>query len=654
MEKLVILASIVLIFFVVGCAPKGVPPEPSPPGLSDTLVGQAFRPGMVIVDDYSPPWDIATGEIIFSITPEGFSDATSSISLGLTVNSDGYIYYQGYYYDQRAGGWTPFEYDGSRFMVSDAPTNWIEGTATAALDFAAPFDRFRAGENYVLVYICKWDAGWRCGPRTLDDIMHRWTIQSFTLCGTGQVVDGAACRASEGAITELCFNGADDDHDGTMDCADTDCAAYPACAGAAATAAAAPACVPDKDGTGVPFTSEIICNDGRDNDCNGAIDCMDSDCAGYSACAEAAAPACVPDKDGTGTLVAGEASCEDSRDNDCDGAIDCADSDCVAYPACAPAPAPTPFTCTDTDAGNDPRTIGKITRSNTTWTRSWPDACSTPAKLLEYFCNPDGSTNRSTITCQSVDSAFECVRTWKGAYCGVPISCTETDAGLDARAGGRTTSRNATGGVVDDKTDRCSSPAKLTEYFCAPDGFVEQQVSIACADIDPVFGCVADPPGAYCGVSRSCTDSDGGANGNVGGRVNVVDASGATTSYTDTCDGSGAMVKEASCTGTSANFTVIDCTVSGLSCQIDSNGLAYCGVPPSCTDSDSGVDERTGGKVTAVDTSGRTTLYKDTCDGTVRVKEASCTGTSANFTVIDCAASGLSCRTDFEGLAFCA
>ncbi|UCF37304.1 MAG: hypothetical protein JSU96_00025, partial [Acidobacteriota bacterium] len=66
---------------------------------------------------------------------------------------------------------------------------------------------------------------------------------------------------------EICDNGRDDDRDGYVDCDDADCSQSPACAGG---------CVP---------TAET-CGDGVDNDCDGVTDCADGDCAGDVACAE--------------------------------------------------------------------------------------------------------------------------------------------------------------------------------------------------------------------------------------------------------------------------------------------------------------------------------------------------------------------------------
>jgi hypothetical protein len=62
--------------------------------------------------------------------------------------------------------------------------------------------------------------------------------------------------------------------------------------------------------------TEVTCNDGLDNDCDGLIDGVDSDCL------------CTPTEPT-------EASCGDGADNDCDGLIDCADTaDCGSDPVC--------------------------------------------------------------------------------------------------------------------------------------------------------------------------------------------------------------------------------------------------------------------------------------------------------------------------------
>ncbi|MFZ8804393.1 MAG: hypothetical protein ACO2PO_15610, partial [Candidatus Calescibacterium sp.] len=89
-------------------------------------------------------------------------------------------------------------------------------------------------------------------------------------------------------VSEVCNDGLDNDCDGFVDCADTDCSANPACA---------PVCMPE------------VCNDGIDNDCDGLLDCADSDCSANPSCG----PVCMPEV------------CNDGLDNDCDGFVDCAD-----------------------------------------------------------------------------------------------------------------------------------------------------------------------------------------------------------------------------------------------------------------------------------------------------------------------------------------
>jgi hypothetical protein len=104
-------------------------------------------------------------------------------------------------------------------------------------------------------------------------------------------------------VPEVCSDGLDNDCDGFVDCADSDCSADPACA---------------------PICMAEVCNDGLDNDCDGFVDCADPDCSANPACG----PVCMPEV------------CNDGVDNDCDGLSDCADPDCSANPSCLPSDAP--------------------------------------------------------------------------------------------------------------------------------------------------------------------------------------------------------------------------------------------------------------------------------------------------------------------------
>jgi len=71
-------------------------------------------------------------------------------------------------------------------------------------------------------------------------------------------------------LFELCDDEVDDDGDGDVDCADSDCVADPIC------------------------LPEVACHDDLDNDGDDQVDCADFDCVGAPACGVGA---CVPDRD---------------------------------------------------------------------------------------------------------------------------------------------------------------------------------------------------------------------------------------------------------------------------------------------------------------------------------------------------------------------
>jgi hypothetical protein len=70
--------------------------------------------------------------------------------------------------------------------------------------------------------------------------------------------------------------------------------------------------------------SPEVCDNGADDDFDGATDCADDDCTGTPACTESI--------------------CDDNVDNDSDGDTDCADSDCSFTEGCLPTPSLLPAT----------------------------------------------------------------------------------------------------------------------------------------------------------------------------------------------------------------------------------------------------------------------------------------------------------------------
>lgn len=112
-------------------------------------------------------------------------------------------------------------------------------------------------------------------------------------CADSDCAGDVACT---GPVPEVCDDLIDNDFDGKVDCADTDCAAAANC----------------------QLPPSEICTDGIDNDGDGWADCADSDCAGIGTCGPEGK----------------DATCSDGIDNDGDGDIDCADSGCAKNRSC--------------------------------------------------------------------------------------------------------------------------------------------------------------------------------------------------------------------------------------------------------------------------------------------------------------------------------
>jgi hypothetical protein len=115
----------------------------------------------------------------------------------------------------------------------------------------------------------------------------------------------------------FCFDGADDDGDGLVDCEDPDCdgSTFGSCdtgsagicaAGTITCSGGAETCLADLAPQPEGPPGDWSCTDGLDSDCDGLIDSGDPDCQ-----------------------LAAESACFDGLDDDADGLVDCADPDCA-------------------------------------------------------------------------------------------------------------------------------------------------------------------------------------------------------------------------------------------------------------------------------------------------------------------------------------
>ncbi|MSP16458.1 MAG: hypothetical protein EXR73_07595 [Myxococcales bacterium] len=191
-------------------------------------------------------------------------------------------------------------------------TLFVDSAALSISDGVAPFTGPHRPEEPLSGY---------SGELTLGP----WTVSVFDRAerDNGEVtfVQLYLCYCTGCEVGSTCEGGVDDDGDGAIDCDDSDCAGWVTC---------------------VP---ELDCANGLDDDGDGVADCLDAECDGVAGCEFGMELDCEDDVDNDGDLVADcadsdcegisgcefgvESTCDDGLDNDGDGATDCDDGACA-------------------------------------------------------------------------------------------------------------------------------------------------------------------------------------------------------------------------------------------------------------------------------------------------------------------------------------
>lgn len=222
-------------------------------------------------------------------------------------------------------------------------------------------------------------------------------------------------------------------------------------------------------------TSELSCESGRDEDCDGLVDCGDPDCRQSMTCCPAP------------SFESGDRACSDGQDNDCDGQLDCADSGCSGVYACLcgpPRPEGHPGSPASCVNGND-------------------DDCDRLVDCQEVACAPNPACCMPSGTQELGASCTDGLNNdcdVSGADCADPDCRVSTPGGIERESGA------ACKNELDDDCDGtpdCADEDCRTELECC---VKSETVEVSCGDgqNNDCDAAGSDCADADCALSQNC------------------------------------------------------------------------------------------------------------------------------------------------------
>lgn len=367
-------------------------------------------------------------------------------------------------------------------------------------------------------------------------VLRTCDARTSTICAGQAVVTATGADQGRAQVAvvfqgfEDCSNGVDDNGNGQIDCADTDCPLDSACGAnglVCSTTRQCNKCTVAGGGTVEP-SGEASCGDGFDNDCDGNVDCGDSQCNGMRCTLVTGRPGtCVSGTCTCDGTEAREVSCGDGKDNDCDGTIDCEDSDCLGKVCDASTgrvcPGPSPSTCGVCLTGTSEANRCSDGKDND---------CDGLVDCFDPDCQP--STGQGAL-CNAFGG--RCIMTSGIPSCGCP--------------GGATVENACSGGVDDD----CDGKTDCADEDCQP--------------------LASGAPGATCDANgKTCTSAGGCSCASAIEICNNYGASGQPID--DDCDGR-ANCADADCRPTAPGAAGEDCSMTGqFGMACDASGTCAC------------------------------------------------------------------------------